>query len=94
MAKQQTIKHHVHVCTVPDIIKFTFYHFTSIHWSTLYIIWMYYTVLYLGTNVKGIQILLKYKVYSTIVSGVETGQCKSIECPINGNWAVHKVYRE
>ena len=46
---------------------------------------MYYTVLYLSTNVKGIQILLKYKVYSTIVSGVETGQCKSIECPINGN---------
>ena len=65
------------VCTIPDIIKFTYYHCTSIDYSVLQctlwvkyiVLWMYYTVLHLSTilshtNVKRIHTLqwLQYKV--------------------------------
>ena len=64
-------------CTVPDIIKFAYYHCTSIDyngstvivWVKYTVLWIYYTVLHLSTmlshtNVKGIHILLwlQYKV--------------------------------
>ena len=53
----------VHTCTVPDIIKFTYYHCTSTdysvlyEWSTLYfkctcVLQMYYTVLHLAITYK------------------------------------------
>ena len=68
----------IHVYTVPDIIKFTYYHCTSIdysvhcEWSTLYFecTTQYYTLVHVQctmlshTNVKGIRTLLwlQYKV--------------------------------
>ena len=53
---------HVHVVyTVPDIIKFTYYHYTSIEY-TVHVLRIYHTALHLSTmlshpNVKGITMI-------------------------------------
>ena len=85
-----TIAHPTCRCIVPDIIKFIYYHCTSIDfsvlskWSTLYCTTQYYTlVLYYAITYKckGIHTLLwlQYKVVCTIVLLKSTVDCHLIK---------------